>query len=54
VEVGETVLALDFIHSQLDLSEGMVFIVLEVGEGDFEDSSFQGVIGVFETSCAVD
>ena len=54
MEVGKTIFSLDFINSQLDLSEGMIFIVLEVGEGDFEDSAFQGVVGIFQTSCAVD
>jgi hypothetical protein len=39
VEVCEAVLALDFVNSQLDLSEGVVFIVLEVGKGDFENAA---------------
>jgi hypothetical protein len=32
----------------------VVFIGLEVGEGDFKDSAFESVVGVFETSCTVD
>jgi hypothetical protein len=32
----------------------MVFIGLEVGEGNFEDSAFQGVVGIFETGRAID
>lgn len=54
MEVGETVFPLHFVHPELDLAEGMVFVVLEVGEGDFEDAAFQSVVGVLETGCAVD
>jgi hypothetical protein len=54
VEVCETVLALYFVNSELDLAESMVFIGLEVGEGDFKDSALESVVGVFETSCTVD
>jgi hypothetical protein len=54
VEVGEAVLALDFVDAELDFAEGMVFVLLEVGEGDFENAAFQGVVGVLETGCAVD
>jgi hypothetical protein len=46
VEVGEAVLALDFVDAELDLAEGVVFVFLEVGEGDFEDAAFEGVVGV--------
>ena len=31
----------------------MIFIVLEIGEGNFEDSSFEGIVGVLETSGSV-
>ena len=54
VEVGETVFALNFVDSELDLAESVVFIGLEVGKGDFKDSAFKGVVGVFETSCTID
>ena len=54
MEVGETVLALYLIDSKFDLAEGMVFIFLEVGEGYFEYSAFQGVVGVFETGSSID
>jgi hypothetical protein len=30
-KIGETVFALDFVYAKLNLSEGMIFIVLEVG-----------------------
>ena len=53
MEVRKTVAALDLVDPQLDFAEGVVFILLEVGEGDFEDATFEGVIGVFETSGAV-
>lgn len=53
MEVGQTVLALDFVDSQLDFSEGVVFIVLEVGEGDFEDTALEGIVGVLETGGSV-
>jgi hypothetical protein len=54
VEVGQAILALDFVDAEFDFTEGVVFVVLKVGEGDFEDAAFEGVVGVFETSGAVD
>ncbi len=54
MKIGKTVLALDFVDSELDFSERMVFIVLEVGKGDFEDAAFECVVGVFETGRAID
>lgn len=53
MEVGEAVLALNFVNSELDLAEGVVFVFLEVGEGDFEDAAFESVVGVLETGGAV-
>jgi hypothetical protein len=53
VEVSQAVLALDFVDPELDLAEGVVFILLEIGEGDFEDTALEGVVGVFETGGAV-
>ena len=46
MEVGEAVLALDFVDAELDFAEGMVFVLLEVGKGDFEDAALEGVVGV--------
>ena len=46
MEVGEAVLALDFIDAEFNFAEGMVFILLEVGKGDFEDAALEGVVGV--------
>lgn len=53
VEVGQAVLALNLINSQLDLSECVVFVILEIGQGDLEDSSFEGVVCVLETCSSV-
>lgn len=39
VEVGEAIFTLDFVDTQLDLAEGMILILLEVGEGDLEYSA---------------
>lgn len=54
VEVGEAVLALNLIDTELDLAERVVLVLLEVGQRDLENSALQGVIGVLETCCAVD
>ena len=53
MEVGQAVLSLHFVDSELDLAEGVVFVILEIGEGDFEDAAFEGVVGGFETGGAV-
>lgn len=54
VEVGQAVLALDLVNSQLDLAECVVLVLLEIGEGDFEDAALEGVVGVLETGGTVD
>jgi len=54
VEVGKAVLALDLIHTELDLAESVVLIVLQVSEGDLEDTALEGVVGVLQTASAVD
>ena len=54
VEVGQAVLALNLVDTELDLAEGVVLIVLEVGEGDLEDTALEGVVGVLQTAGAVD
>ena len=53
MEVGQAVLALDLVYSQLDLSESVVFVVLEVGQGDLENSALEGIVGVLETGGSV-
>lgn len=54
VEVGQAVLALNLVDAELDLAEGVVLILLQVGEGDLDDAALQGVVGVLETGGAVD
>jgi len=54
VKVSEAVLALDFIDAELDFAESMVFVFLEIGEGDFENATFESVVGVLHTGSAVD
>ena len=54
MEVGQAVLALDFVNAELDFAEGMVFVVLQVRERDFEDAAFEGVVGGFQTGSTVD
>lgn len=54
MEVGEAVLALDLVDSQLDLAERVVLILLQVGQGDLDDTALQGVVGVLETGGPVD
>lgn len=54
VEVGQTVLSLDLVHTELNLAESVVLVVLEIGKGDLEDSALQGVVGVLKTAGTVD
>jgi hypothetical protein len=54
VEVGQAVLALNLIHTELDLAEGVVLVILQVSEGDLEDAALQRVIGVLQTAGTVD
>lgn len=54
VEVGQAVLALDLVDAELDLAERVVLILLEIGERDLEYPSLKGVVGVLQTSGAVD
>jgi hypothetical protein len=54
VEVGQAVLALNLVDSQLDLAEAVVLVLLEIREGDLEDASLERVVGVLETGSTVD
>lgn len=54
MEVGQAVLALDLVDPELDLAERVVLILLEIGEGDLEDTALEGVVGVLQTGGAVD
>ena len=46
VEVGETVLALNIVDSELDLPERVLVVLVEVGEGEFENSALESIGGV--------
>ena len=50
VEVGQAVLALDLIDTEANLSEGVVLVLLEIGERDLDDAALEGIVGVLETS----
>lgn len=54
MEVGQAVLALDLVDAESDLAEGMVLILLQIGQGDLEHSALQCIVGVLETGGAVD
>lgn len=54
VEVGQAVLALDLVDSQLDLAERVVLILLEIGQRDLNDASLEGIVGVLQTGGTVD
>lgn len=54
VEVGQAVLALDLVDSELDLAESVVLILLQISQADLDDTALQGVVGVLETSGPVD
>ncbi len=54
MEVGQAVLALDFVDPELDLAESVVLVLLEIGQRDLEDPSLQGVVRVLETGGPVD
>lgn len=54
MEVGEAVLALNFIDSQLNLAERVVLIFLKVSKGDLKDSTLESLVGVLETGGTVD
>lgn len=53
MEVGKTVLALDLVDPQFDLAERVVLVLLEVGKRDLEDTALESVVGVLQTSGAV-
>ena len=53
VEVCETALSLYLIYSELDLAEGVLLILLEIGKRNLENTALEGVVGVLETSGTV-
>jgi hypothetical protein len=54
VEIGQAVLALDLVDTELDLSESMVLILLQICQRNLEDSALQCVVGILETGGSVD
>lgn len=54
VEVGQKVLALDLVNSQLDSSESVVLLALQVSKTDIDNSALEFVVGVLQTSASVD
>lgn len=53
VEVGQAVIALNFVDAETDLAERVILILLQIGEGNLQDASLQGVVGVLQTGGAV-
>lgn len=53
MESGQAVLALDLVDAEADLSEGVVLILLEIGQRDLEDTALESVVGVLETGGSV-
>ena len=54
VEVGEAVLALDLINTQLNLAERVLLVLVQVSERDLEDTALQSIVGVLHTLGTVD
>lgn len=54
VEVGEAVLALDLVYSELDLAEGVVLILLQIGQRNLDNSALEGIVRVLQTGRSVD
>lgn len=47
MEVGQAILALDFVNPQLDLAEGLLLILDEVSKRNLDDTALEGVVRVF-------
>lgn len=54
MEIGQAVLALHFVDPQLDLSERMILVFLQIGQGDLEYPPLQSVVRILKTSGPVD
>lgn len=46
MEIGQAVLALHFVDPELDLSERMILVFLQIGQGDLENPPLQSVIRI--------
>ena len=51
MEVGQAVLALDLIDPELDLAEGLLLVLVEVGKGNLNNTTLERVVGVFCMRC---
>lgn len=47
MEVGETVLSLNLVNAKFNLAERLLFILVEVTERDFDDTTLERVICIF-------
>lgn len=47
VEVEQGVLALDFVHAQLDFAEGLLLILAEISDGELDDTPADGISSIF-------
>ncbi len=54
VEVGQAVLALHLIDTELDLSERVVLILLKICQRNLEDSALQRIVCALKTGSTVD
>ena len=54
MKIGETIFPLDFVDPELDFAEGMVFILLQIGERDFEYPPLESIVCILETCCSID
>ena len=54
VEVGQAILSLDLIHPELDLSECVILILLEIRQRNLENSALQCIVCVLKTGGSVD
>ena len=46
MKVGEAVLALDLVYSQLNLAEGMILVLLQIGQRNLDDPALEGIVCV--------
>lgn len=54
MEIGQAVLALNFVDAETDFAERVILILLEIGQGYLNNASLQRIVGVFQTGGAVD
>ena len=54
MEVGQAVLALNFVDTELDLSECVVLILLKIRQRNLENSALQRIVCVLETGSSID